>query len=158
MEAVKEIIIEDKGIKIKIDKNIVEKMIAYRQIDKVQHEAGGILIGRENKENDNIIVEYATEPFEKDKRSRYSFLRKDRKHLEYYKHMYEQHNGIYAYIGEWHTHAEDYPNYSRQDIRNWKKIAKMNPDKEKVYYHIIVGNKKIRGWRLFKTGKVERVL
>jgi integrative and conjugative element protein (TIGR02256 family) len=142
-----DIVIQLKDKKIKLDKSIVNLMNRYRQESKKDPEAGGILIGRENKDSGNIIIEYATEPYHKDKRTRTSFLRRDKKHMEYFTKLYNEYNGTYAYIGEWHTHPEDYPNYSSIDINNWNSISKLNNvDKEKVYYHVIVGNKEIGVW------------
>jgi integrative and conjugative element protein (TIGR02256 family) len=136
--------LEDK--KIKLVTSVVDLMNSYKQLNIRDCEAGGILIGRENKETGNIIVEYATEPYHKDIRTRNFFYRKDKKHILFYKKLYKENNGIYAYIGEWHTHPEDFPDYSCLDINNWRGIANINDDKYKVYYHIIVGNKEIRVW------------
>lgn len=146
--------LEDK--KIKIVDSVLELINRYRQLNRKDCEAGGILIGRENRESGNLIIEYATEPYDKDKRMRMFFNRKDKKHIEFYKRLYENYNGIYAYVGEWHTHPEDYPNYSRIDINSWRKISKINEDKEKKYYHIILGMKELRIWEYkynLKSGK-----
>lgn len=137
--------LEDK--KIKLTSEVINLINSYRQLSLYACEAGGILIGRENKESGNLIIEYATEPFAKDKRTRTSFLRKDNKHVEFYNKLYKEHKGIYAYFGEWHTHPEEVPNYSCMDIRNWRKISQMNEDKEKIYYHVIAGTKDIRVWQ-----------
>ncbi|MGK0467247.1 Mov34/MPN/PAD-1 family protein [Clostridium sp.] len=150
------IIINLQNKKIKIDDGIVKLISCYKQIDRKDCEAGGILIGRENKETGNLIVEYATEPYDKDKRKRMSFYRKDKKHIDFYNKLYEDYTGIYAYIGEWHSHPEDYPNYSSIDINNWKKISKINVDKEKIYYHLIVGNKEIRVWEYHYNSKLAK--
>lgn len=148
--------LEDK--KIKIDSNVVSLMSSYRQLNRKDLEAGGILIGRENKETGNIIVEHVTEPYDKDKRERYFFYRKDKRHIEIFNTLYQENKSIYAYIGEWHTHPEDYPTYSCIDIKNWEKICKINSDKTKVYYHIIVGNKDIRVWEYqYKLRKAIRI-
>ena len=59
---------------------------------------------------------------------------------------------IYCYIGEWHTHDEDLPNYSRLDLKNWKKIMKESPGNIE-HFHIIVGSKAIRIWKFGKLLK-----
>ncbi len=140
------IVIELIDKKIKIDDNVVDLIVKYKQLNRRDYEAGGILIGRENKESGNLIIDYATEPYDKDERTRTSFIRKDKKHIDFYNKLYEEHNGIYAYMGEWHSHPEDFPNYSTIDINNWKRISKINENKEKLYYHIIVGNKSTGIW------------
>lgn len=150
---VEDIIIDIDNKKMKIDYNVVNLIHSYKQLHAKDAEAGGILIGRENKETGNIIIEYATAPYEKDRRSRTSFYRKDKEHMTFYKKLYDQYNQIYAYIGEWHTHPEDYPMYSYIDKSNWEKISNINRDKEKIYYHIIVGNKETRVWQCCNTLK-----
>lgn len=142
--------------KIKINDNVIDLMKSYKQLQQTDCEAGGILIGRENIESGNIIIEFATEPYDNDKRKRNSFHRKDKKHIEFFNRLWEEHNNIYTYLGEWHTHLEDYPNYSYIDINNWSKIAKIDSDKGKNYYHIIMGNKELRVWEYsynYKTAK-----
>ena len=67
------------GRSIKISDEVLELFNRYRQLKKNDCEAGGILIGRENIDSGNLIIEYATEPYKRDKRTRYSFIRKDKK-------------------------------------------------------------------------------
>lgn len=144
--------------KIKIAQEVIDLMNSYKQLAIMDYEAGGILIGRENIETGNIVIEYATAPYSKDERTRTLFHRKDKKHIEFFQRLYKENSGIYAYIGEWHTHPEDYPNYSSKDINNWRKIARKDDDKQKVFYHIIVGIKEIRVWAYSNISKVaERI-
>jgi integrative and conjugative element protein (TIGR02256 family) len=153
-----DIIIELDNKKIKIVSSVVDLMNSYKQTNAWDFEAGGILIGRENIETGNIIIEYATEPYCKDKRQRNFFYRKDKRHIEYFRKLHEENNGIYAYVGEWHTHPEDYPNYSCIDINNWSKISNINDDKEKIYYHIIIGKKEVRAWEYsFLSKEAKRI-
>lgn len=153
-----DIIIKTETKIIKIVSSVVAKMNSYRQLNKRDCEAGGILIGRENIETGNLIIEYITEPYKKDKRTRILFYRKDKKHIEFYNKLYKAHNGIYAYIGEWHTHPQDCPKYSWIDLKNWERISKMNEDKERTYYHVIVGNKEITVWEYnLRNKKAKRI-
>ena len=66
---------EDRQIKICI--NVLDVIKKYLQYDKRDSEAGGVLVGRENISNNNLIIEFATEPMPNDKRSRNKFYRKD---------------------------------------------------------------------------------
>ena len=126
--------------KVKIKNEVMEILKSYKQLDKNDCEAGGILIGYETL-NGDIIIEYITEPFKRDIRKRFSFDRIDEKHNTILKSIWEKEGNIHAYMGEWHTHPEDYPNYSFKDKKNWIKIGgKLNKDK---FIHIIVGNKSI---------------
>lgn len=146
MESYSGITMQINDKKIKVTEQVVQVMSQHCQLDFLSKEAGGIIIGRENIENGNLIIEYITQPYKKDKRTRYSFYRKDARHINFYNELYQKYNGIYAYVGEWHTHPEDYPNYSGVDIKNWKEIAQSNSDKDKKYYHFIIGRKEIRIW------------
>ena len=79
-----------------------------------------------------------------DQRSRSRFLRKDKRHLDFFKKLYEENEGVYGYMGEWHTHPEIIPQYSFIDSNNWKKIGKeMNGG---IQYHIIAGIQEVGIW------------
>lgn len=152
VESLVEIVINESGRKIKFTEDVLKIFTKYIQIDDTL-EAGGILIGREDKNNGNLIVEYATYPLKKDIRKRYEFLRKDIGHITFYNKLYKENGGIYAYIGEWHTHPQDYPIPSDKDEKNWKKIWKQK--KENDFFNMIVGIKGIRIWKC--NEKIERI-
>lgn len=142
-----DIVIQTEGRKVKIDKEVLKIMCKYKQLGFRDKEAGGILIGREEKYTGNWFIEYATEPYVEDKRGRYYFSRKDEQHIHFYKRLYEKYSHIYAYVGEWHTHPEDYPKYSNIDLIGWRNIAEGISDINKTYFHIIVGRKEIGLWK-----------
>ena len=73
----KNMVVENDDRKIKICNSILQIMYKYIQIVRKSCEAGGILIGRENSGNSNLIIEYVTEPMASDKRSRCRFSIKD---------------------------------------------------------------------------------
>lgn len=123
-------------------------MMVYIQYNFEDTEAGGILIGWENIDNGNVVIDEATVPMKKDIRKRTSFIRKDVGHIDYYKELYCRSEGIYAYYGEWHTHPEDYPFYSGIDLESWKNIAR--EDSKNKQYHIIIGRKKFTIWEMEK--------
>ncbi|MDU2591783.1 MAG: Mov34/MPN/PAD-1 family protein [Paeniclostridium sordellii] len=137
------------GYKIKIKDEVIKVLKSYRQLKKNDYEAGGMLIGYETL-NGDIIIEFATEPFKRDKRKRFSFDRVDKKHNNILKSVWEREGNIHTYMGEWHTHPENYPNYSFKDKKNWIKIGS-KLDKEK-FIHIIVGNKSIFIWEYNVNG------
>lgn len=136
--------------RIKIKDEVIEILKSYRQLNINDCEAGGMLIGYETI-NGDIIIEYITEPFKRDKRTRISFNRIDKKHNKILKSIWENQGNIHVYIGEWHTHPENYPNYSAQDKKNWIQIGdKMNKER---FIHIIVGINDVRGWEYNKRNK-----
>lgn len=131
---------------IKIDSNVIAEISSYVQDTFAKPESGGLLIFRENIGTGNIIIELNTVPFENDIQLRHKFKRKDKRHVEFFNKIYEESEGTYGYIGEWHTHAENHPNYSLTDIVNWRKIAKDSCLKNKSFYHVIVGTDTLRIW------------
>lgn len=145
------VIIKDEK-KIKICHNITHTLFEYMQKDFFSNEAGGILIGKENKSNENIIINHITVPMTKDERKQNKFIRKDKRHIELFKNLYEKSDKTLRYIGEWHTHPEAIPNFSYIDLKNWEKISKDSKG-DVEFYHIIVGYKAIRIWTI--TNKLQ---
>mgnify|MGYP000845146176 CR=1 FL=1 len=133
------------GKKIKLCQNVIDTMLKYIQKEITSKEAGGILVGKENKSNKNIIVNHITVPMLEDKRKYNKFIRKDKRHVEVFKNLYRRSKKTLRYIGEWHTHPEAIPNFSEIDLNNWKKISKES-DSNNNYYHIIVGYDAIKIW------------
>ena len=93
-------VIENDSRKIKFCSNILQVMKKYKQQDDNSLESGGILLGRENAGNTNLIIEFITEPMPGDKSSRRRFFRKDIRHIRFFEKIYEDSEGIYRYIGE----------------------------------------------------------
>lgn len=149
-------VIDLENRKIKICNEILKIMYEYIQWTNDSTEAGGIILGRENLGNDNLIFEFITKPKKKDVRTKTRFIRKAPEHIEYYKRLYNEYDAIYAYFGEWHTHPEDIPHYSIIDLNNWKKISKDDP--KGMQYHIIVGRKQVRIWEMKRKCLVPRLV
>lgn len=145
------------GRQIKICNNVLENIIEYLQNNKNSAEAGGVIIGRENISNSNLIIEFVTVPMPGDVRTRNRFYRKDKKHVQFFEELYEKNSEIYAYIGEWHTHPEAIPNYSFIDTKNWKKIGKSAPKNSKQY-HIIAGYEAFRIWEYSYAERKTRIV
>lgn len=148
----KDIIFLDNNRKIKITNESINKFYRYRQTSFTSSEAGGVILGREDSSTNNLIIDVVTEPYKNDKRSRYSFIRIDKEHINIYNKLNQDNNNIYMYIGEWHTHPEHSPNYSSIDSSNWLRICNENETKD-YQYHIIAGIKYISIWKISKTNK-----
>ncbi|WP_053955761.1 Mov34/MPN/PAD-1 family protein [Inediibacterium massiliense] len=142
-----EVLFQIKDIKIKFTEKVINTINTYKQQSNESLEAGGILIGRENVENGNTIIEYITVPLKKDLRRRYEFIRRDKGHQKYLDKIWGQGN-VHIYFGEWHTHPEDYPMYSTIDLKNWIKLSNTIETKSKYYYFLIAGRREIRIWAL----------
>jgi integrative and conjugative element protein (TIGR02256 family) len=92
--------------------NLIEK---FKQTNKKDNESGGILLGQvKGKE---VYILKATTPNKFDRASRYSFdCNKDAAQVIIdYEFLNSSLKTIY--IGEWHTHPENYPNPSGVDKR-----------------------------------------
>lgn len=141
------VIINDE-VQIKILDEVIKILHSHVQWNDIDCEAGGIIIGRENISNNNVIIEFVTEPMKNDYCTQTKYIRKDSGHLNFYKLLYDNNYGIYAYFGEWHTHPQDKPRYSLIDLATWRRICKESP--KDVQYHIIVGRKYITFWKMKK--------
>ena len=142
--------------KIKLLKKVIHTLFEYIQKGFFSREAGGILIGKENKSNENIIINHITVPMPKDERKHNRFIRKDKKHIELFENLYKESDETLRYVGEWHTHPEAIPNFSCIDLKNWKTISKDSKGYVK-FYHIIVGYEAIRMWEINNTLQVRLI-
>ncbi len=92
--------------------NIIEK---FKQTSKKANEAGGILLGQVTDEK--VYILKVTTPNKFDKASRYSFdCNKDAAQV-IINYEFTNSGQKTIYIGEWHTHPENYPNPSGVDKR-----------------------------------------
>lgn len=146
-------VINDETKKIKVDNKILERIISFRQMKSDIPEAGGILAGRENISNDNLIIEYHTEPMNCDYQTHSKFTRKDVGHVLFFQSLYKKSEGTIGYVGEWHTHPEDIPQYSIIDLKNWRNINKKVGNNQ-VQYHLIVGRKAVVIWKYSKKNLI----
>jgi len=108
-----------------VDTEVLKVLEYYRQLNPNDKEAGGILIG--SYRNRHIHVVKATTPGIRDTRSRYGFHRRSLKHQTIALSAWLGSSSTLTFIGEWHTHPEDYPAPSRIDIDEWKKHAQKQP-------------------------------
>lgn len=150
------IIFSDNNRTIKISSTVLESIFKYIQKTDKALEAGGILLGREDKETNNLIIDSCTPPFPNDKRSKYSFYRIDKKHIVEYEKLNSNNENIYLYIGEWHTHPELEPSFSKIDYNNWININKEDNCYD-FQYQIIAGIEKIRIWKVEEDKKIIKV-
>lgn len=142
------------GNRLKIRDVVLEKMKRYRQDISGATEAGGILIGRIILDSSDLIIDDVSEPMPGDIRKRYRFKRSPKGHQEYFDCLWEESEGRCYYFGEWHTHPEPIPTPSSIDIKNWKRIMRLQQEVSSMFF-IIVGIKSIRIWQGDrKTGRI----
>lgn len=134
------------GGKIKIDNGALLRMYNYIQRDREDFEAGGVLLGRFIKETKDIVIDNVSVPMIGDKRTRFSFLRSKGMHQAVVDRAWLKSKGTCNYVGEWHTHPEDYPTPSVVDLNNWKNRLREDIFSSRFLYFIIVGRIETRIW------------
>lgn len=139
---------------IEIRDDVIELFQQYRQIDRWDLEAGGVLHGKRLKDG-NIIVTNVTTPQKGDTRRRKFFRKNSRVHQEISNKLWKESSKINVCIGEWHTHPEDFPSPSKMDLRSWKKNLRAQKD-TRMYIFIIVGIRKIELWFGSKKVKIKK--
>ncbi len=85
-----DIVINDGSRKIKLCHNVIEVMHKYIQQGALSKEAGGILIGKENISNNNLIINNITSPMAQDHRCYNRFIRRDSCHITYFNTLYKK--------------------------------------------------------------------
>ena len=101
-----------------IMKAAVLKLYMYRQIHETSTEAGGVLIGE--RRGNHIVITDISEPGQGDFRSRTQFTRQGEHHQHKVNESFRTSFGYSVYLGEWHTHPEDYPHPSNIDLNSWR--------------------------------------
>ncbi|MCB1865904.1 MAG: Mov34/MPN/PAD-1 family protein [Chromatiales bacterium] len=87
-----------------------------------------------------MLIEQATVPTAWDKRFRYLFERMPFGHKVIALSQWVASQGIVRYLGEWHTHPEDYPHPSGLDRSEWNCLSAKRRDKRSTLA-VIVGRK-----------------
>ncbi|WP_081608121.1 Mov34/MPN/PAD-1 family protein [Metapseudomonas furukawaii] len=128
----------------------LELVLRYAQVGESDPESGGILLG--NVRGPHLEILEATTPTRKDRRFRYLFERTPYLHQVIASLRWKRSGGEVRYLGEWHTHPEDYPRPSGTDIHEWRKLAKSRVD-QRPLLAVIVGRKGLHVEYMFKDGR-----
>ena len=126
------------GGRLKIAKEALIIFENFIQDEHKKKEAGGVLLGRMIKKSDDVIIDMVSPPQKKDKRKR-TFFKRNNEHQNIINQEWEKSEGTCNYLGEWHTHPEDYPSPSGVDLKNWKKQLKNAMYEGDTLFFIIVG-------------------
>jgi integrative and conjugative element protein (TIGR02256 family) len=109
-------------------------MIAYRQLQDEDCEAGGQLFARFSEACVEVLV--ATGPHSQDQRTRLSFL--PNRTVER-REIADFHRRGLHYVGDWHTHPEPVPNPSFVDLANIRTIFSHSQHSYGAILMVIVG-------------------
>ncbi|MBR7797894.1 hypothetical protein GT022_17835 [Agaribacter marinus] len=135
-----------KTSKLKINDDVLDRLRVYRQLESTDTEAGGVLMGRFLEGSGDIIIDLITEPTEKDTRERCFFRKYLETHQEIVDKVWEESDGTFNYVGEWHTHPEKHPSPSSHDRKEWKKVLRKTQCESSFLFFIIIGTESIAAW------------
>tara|TARA_R110001583_G_scaffold1612_5_gene12719 strand:+ start:9914 stop:10417 length:504 start_codon:yes stop_codon:yes gene_type:complete len=121
---------------VRFSKEAYEHIVSYSQYRCFSKEAGGELFST-FIEDENIYIELASGPHNKDKRKRASFNQNAKAATDVRKSMFSI--GMYP-VGMWHTHPEQHPNPSTLDRSTTIKYLKSLGDTISQYAMVICGN------------------
>jgi integrative and conjugative element protein (TIGR02256 family) len=134
------LVIELEDLSIKISFEVLKKMFHYVQNDNNKPEAGGILIGHDLEDNNFSITDISI-PSVYDKSSRFNFTRSKKNAQQILNKFFKESNGKKIYLGEWHTHPEDYPTPSLLDNKSILERMQKDVLNSEIIFMIIVGRK-----------------
>ncbi len=128
---------------VKLNADVVERLLSFRQLAPDALESGGILIGRFIKDSFDIIADEITGPLPGDVQTRTTFYRDAAEHQKVIYQRWEESAGTQCYLGEWHTHAESHPTPSAIDFDSWRKRLENDQMESEVSFFVIVGTESI---------------
>ena len=100
-------ILEDK-LKLVIEDEVLSGIYKFNPIN-YKNENGGILLGKFNKKNNTYIITNISTTNSKDRKGKYFFIRNKKQAQMVIDKYWKISNGEINYLGEWHTHDEQYP-------------------------------------------------
>ena len=101
----------------RLEPSVLYHVGKHRQLGALSTEAGGQLFGLINANEVRVVL--ATGPYRGDERGRYHY----RSNSQVAQRTIErQAKKGFLYLGEWHTHAEDYPIASSSDMDTMRKL------------------------------------
>ncbi|MGX9416005.1 CBASS system CD-NTase/cGAS isopeptidase Cap3 [Vibrio sp. WJH972] len=140
---------DSNGHLVVITEHVLAVLEKYRQTEMQDTEAAGVLLGEQRGQH--IVITDLSEPGFGDLRQRNLVDRRGKHHQQKVDNCFQLSEGTVNYIGEWHTHPEDFPQPSQQDRSSWS--AHLKDGAPKIV--LIVGIKdfwigKMKGTRLSK--------
>lgn len=129
---------DDRRVLLNFSNSVIEIFLQHIQAKDSDSEAGGLLLGTVH--GSGMLITGATIPTAWDRRFRYLFERSPLGHDAIVKAFWKASQGTIRYLGEWHTHPEDYPHPSVLDRSEWNQLSSKRKDKRPLLT-VIVGRK-----------------
>jgi len=139
----------DRRTFVTLSDQVLEVLHRHVQRRDADAESGGILLG--HVRGDSLEIFEATVPTVWDKRKRYFFERMPFGHQLLASERWTASNGTVRYLGEWHTHPEDFPIPSQLDLTEWAALANKRKD-NRAMLALIVGRCGLHLELAFGTG------
>lgn len=133
----------------------LEVFSAHAQSSVSAPEAGGLLLGTVHGQG--VLISEVTQPTWMDRQLRTLFERMPFGHRAIAKRRWRASDGTVRYLGEWHTHPEDYPYPSNIDLTEWQTLAAKRTDKRPVLA-VIVGRKGLHVELMAASGERHQLL
>lgn len=143
--------IRSNGGRLKFAQDVVAKLSTFRQTRISDPETGGMLLGRLIEGSTDVILDEVTIPQKRDRWGRFFFKRNKKQAQDFVDLAWNSSGNSRIYLGEWHTHPEDDPTPSQQDIKNWHSISKNAVYEQDCLFFFIVGINKTRVWEIEKN-------
>ena len=99
----------------------------------------------------DIVIDDVSTPLPSDKRGRFFFFRGKKEAQKLIDEVWANTGAARIYLGEWHTHPEDDPTPSGEDLHNWRRIVSKAFYEQESLFFAIVGRNKTRLWEINKT-------
>ncbi|MFH6988489.1 Mov34/MPN/PAD-1 family protein [Flavobacterium collinsii] len=131
---------ELENLSVKISRDVLENLKKFIQDDLHKPESGGVLIGFYIEDNTYSITDVSF-PSIYDKSSRYNFTRSIKYAQKVLNVFFKESNGKKIYLGEWHTHPEDYPTPSSLDQKSILEQMRGNVLNSQIIFMMIIGRK-----------------
>jgi integrative and conjugative element protein (TIGR02256 family) len=123
-------------ISVRVDPQVLETFDIHRQRRFYQREAGGQLFAQVRGHDWEIIA--ATGPRSRDRRTRLSFRPHRASEQE---EIFRHHEMGLDYVGDWHTHPEDRPTPSDDDLTSITEVVCQSKHHLPGFLLLIVGRK-----------------
>jgi integrative and conjugative element protein (TIGR02256 family) len=123
-------------ISVRVGPQALATFDAHRQRRCYQREAGGQLFAR--VQNNDWEIVSATGPRSRDRRGRFSFWPHRASEQE---EIFEQHALGLDYVGDWHTHPEERPTPSPDDLTSIAEIVRRSTHHLPGFLLLIVGRR-----------------
>lgn len=135
-------ILEDK-LKLVIEDEVLSGIYKFNPIN-YKHENGGVLLGKFNKKENTYIITNISTTNSEDEKGKYFFIRNKKQAQAVINKYWEKSNGKINYLGEWHTHDEQYPTPSFVDKQLVKQMLNnKNIEIGNVFMMILGKNKNL---------------